>query len=67
MSLQEESQLLSDEDDDMSLISLQEKSEMIRQAVMANDIDTLTEMITSGVDLNYVVVRDEDGVSGIYQ
>ena len=51
----------------MSLISLQEESEMIQQAVMANDIDTLTEMITSGVDVNDVVVRDEDGVSGIYQ
>ena len=63
MSLQEESQLLSVEDDDMSLMSpLEEK---IQQAVKNNDIDTLTEMITSGVDVNDAVVINEFGVSGI--
>ena len=63
MSLQEESQLLSDEDDDTPQMSpLEEK---IQQAVENNDIDTLTEMITSGVDVNAAEVINDFNVSGI--
>jgi len=45
-------------------MSLQEESRKIRQAVKNNNIVTLTEMITSGVDVNAAArVKDDYGVS----
>jgi len=44
-------------------MSLQEESGKIEQAVKGNNIVTLTEMITSGVDVNAARVTDAFGVS----
>ena len=40
-------------------MSLQEECHKIQQAVKDNDITTLKEMITSGVDVNSARVIDE--------
>ena len=44
---------------------LQEECDEIQQAIIDNDVTTLKEMITDGVNVNGDCVYDEDGVSDI--
>ena len=46
-------------------MSLQEECDEIQQAVIDNDVTTLKEMITDGVNVNGADVYDENEVSDI--
>jgi len=44
------------------MMSLQEECDKIRKAVYSNDITTLKEMITCGVDVNHASVNKVSAV-----